>query len=77
MQIPASQYMLKGKDGKGNEGGFYLLNVESAGDVDLAGIPGMVLGQPLLQSYYIEYDRANKVLSWAPAVPDCAGALQQ
>lgn len=75
VQLPPSQYMLKGKDGK--QGGYYLLNIESAGDVDLGGITGMVLGQPLLQNYYVEYDRANKVMAWAPAVPDCAAAIQQ
>lgn len=73
--IPSSQYLLKGKDAKG--GGFYQMNVESAGDVDLGGIPGMVLGQPLLQQYYVEYDRANTMLGWAPAVADCAAAIQQ
>lgn len=74
VQIPSSQYMLLGKTDK--NGGFYQVNIESAGDVDLGGIPGMVLGQPLIQQYYIEYDRANKVLSWAPVVKDCAAALQ-
>ena len=36
---------------------------------------GFILGQPLLKRYYVSYERGDKRMGFAPAVPDCSKAL--